>query len=89
MRTPAVVNPAMTFRSAERSHDYHAAMHEVAERLERLLTLFVLLVLGIALLLMHRRIRIPRTLLPAWQPRLFIGRDRDPPSLGMLCVIRC
>lgn len=40
---------AMTFRSAERSHDYHAAMHEVAERLERLLTLFVLLMLGIAL----------------------------------------
>lgn len=40
---------AMTFRSAERAHEYHAAMHEVAERLERLLTLFVLLVLGIAL----------------------------------------
>jgi NhaP-type Na+/H+ or K+/H+ antiporter len=40
---------AMTFRAAERSHDYHAAMHEVVERLERLLTLFVLLVLGIAL----------------------------------------
>jgi sodium/hydrogen antiporter len=40
---------AMTFRSAERSHDYHAAMHDVAERLERLLTLFVLLMLGIAL----------------------------------------
>jgi sodium/hydrogen antiporter len=40
---------AMTFRSAERSHDYHAAMHEVVERLERLLTLFVLMVLGIAL----------------------------------------
>ena len=40
---------AMTFRSAERSHDYHAAMHDVAARLERLLTLFVLLVLGIAL----------------------------------------
>lgn len=45
----AVFACAMTFRSAERSHDYHAAMHEVAERLERLLTLFVLLVLGIAL----------------------------------------
>src|SRR6478609_10448546 len=45
----AVFTCAMTFRSAERSHDYHAAMHEVAERLERLLTLFVLLVLGIAL----------------------------------------
>lgn len=40
---------AMTFRSAERAHEYHAAMHEVTERLERLLTLFVLLVLGIAL----------------------------------------
>jgi NhaP-type Na+/H+ or K+/H+ antiporter len=40
---------AMTFRAAERSHDYHASMHEVVERLERLLTLFVLLVLGIAL----------------------------------------
>ena len=40
---------AMTFRSAERSHDYHAAMHEVVERLERLFTLIVLLVLGIAL----------------------------------------
>ena len=45
----AVFVCAMTFRSAERSHEYHAAMHEVAERLERLLTLFVLLVLGIAL----------------------------------------
>jgi sodium/hydrogen antiporter len=45
----AVFVCAMTFRSAERDHDYHAAMHEVAERLERLLTLFVLLVLGIAL----------------------------------------
>jgi NhaP-type Na+/H+ or K+/H+ antiporter len=45
----AVFACAMTFRSAERSHDYHAAMHEVVERLERLLTLFVLLVLGIAL----------------------------------------
>lgn len=45
----SVVACAMTFRSAERSHDYHAAMHDVAERLERLLTLFVLLVLGIAL----------------------------------------
>lgn len=40
---------AMTFRSAERTHDYHAAMHEVTERLERLLTLGLLLALGIAL----------------------------------------
>ncbi|HWM73469.1 MAG TPA: cation:proton antiporter [Nocardioides sp.] len=40
---------AMTFRAQERSHDYHEVMHEVVERLERLLVLFVLLVLGIAL----------------------------------------
>lgn len=40
---------AMTFRSAERAHDYHASMHEVTERLERLLTLGLLLALGIAL----------------------------------------
>ncbi len=45
----AVFACAMTFRSAERSHDYHASMHEVTERLERLLTLFLLLMLGIAL----------------------------------------
>lgn len=45
----AVFACAMTFRSAERSHEYHASMHEVTERLERLLTLFLLLVLGIAL----------------------------------------
>lgn len=47
------------------------------------------LVLGIALLLARPGVRIPRTLLPAWQPLPFTGRDRDPPSLGMLCVIRC
>lgn len=45
----AVFACAMTFRSGERSHDYHASMHEVTERLERLLTLFLLLMLGIAL----------------------------------------
>jgi NhaP-type Na+/H+ or K+/H+ antiporter len=40
---------AMSFRSAERAHEYHAAMHQVVERLERLLTLVVLLGLGVAL----------------------------------------
>ena len=45
----AVFACAMTFRSAERAHDYHASMHEVVEHLERLLTLFLLLMLGIAL----------------------------------------
>lgn len=47
------------------------------------------LVLAIALLLTRRGVRIPRTLLPAWRSAVFIGRDRDPPRLGMLCVIRC
>ena len=45
----AVFAGAMTLRSAERTHDYHALMHEVIERLERLLTLVVLLMVGISL----------------------------------------
>lgn len=45
----AVFAAAMTLRSSERHHDYHAAMHEVTERLERLLTLILLLALGVAL----------------------------------------
>ena len=39
----------MTLRSAERGHQYHAHMHQSSERLERLLTLVVLLLLGVAL----------------------------------------
>lgn len=45
----AVFACAMTLRSAERNHGYHAIMHQLVERLERLLTLVVLLLLGIAL----------------------------------------
>jgi NhaP-type Na+/H+ or K+/H+ antiporter len=45
----AVFACAMAMRSAERSHDYHRAMHDVVERLERLFTLLILLLLGIAL----------------------------------------
>jgi NhaP-type Na+/H+ or K+/H+ antiporter len=45
----AVFSCAMTIRSAERSHEYHALMHQVVERLERLLTLLVLLFLGFGL----------------------------------------
>ena len=45
----AVFACAMTLRAAERGSDYHAHMHESIERLERLLTLVVLLLLGIAL----------------------------------------
>jgi NhaP-type Na+/H+ or K+/H+ antiporter len=45
----AVFACAMAMRSAERRHDYHRAMHDVIQRLERLFTLLVLLALGIAL----------------------------------------
>lgn len=39
---------ALTLRSAERHHEFQSAMHSVIERLEVLLTLAVLLMLGIA-----------------------------------------
>ncbi|CAB4685469.1 MAG: sodium:proton antiporter [Actinobacteria bacterium] len=44
----AVFTCAMAMRASERAHDYHRSMHEVVERLERLMTLAVLLFLGIA-----------------------------------------
>jgi len=44
----AVFTCAMAMRASERAHDYHRAMHEVVERLERLFTSVVLLFLGIA-----------------------------------------
>lgn len=44
----AVFACAMTLRSFERMNSYHALMHAVVERLERLLTLVVLLLLGVA-----------------------------------------
>ena len=45
----AVFAAAMTLRSAERGHEYHAYMHQMIERLELLLTLVVLLLLGLSL----------------------------------------
>ncbi|XGX78131.1 K(+)/H(+) antiporter NhaP2 [Terrabacter sp. BE26] len=39
----------MTLRAAERNHHYHRSMHEVVQRLERLLTLIILLVLGMGM----------------------------------------
>lgn len=45
----AVFTCGLAMRSAERGHEYHALMHQVVERLERLLTLVVLLLLGISL----------------------------------------
>lgn len=47
------------------------------------------LLLAIALLLARHAIAIPRWLLPTWTQPVFIGRDRDPPDLLRLCVIRC
>lgn len=48
-----------------------------------------LLALGLALLLLRRGVRDLRLSLPAWRPLELIGRDRDPPDLLRLCVIRC
>jgi NhaP-type Na+/H+ or K+/H+ antiporter len=45
----AVFTCALALRSAERGSHYHVHMHGVIERLERLLTLIVLLLLGVAL----------------------------------------
>lgn len=44
----AVFACAMGLRAAEHRHDYHRDMHDVVQRLERLLTLLVLLLLGIS-----------------------------------------
>ncbi len=44
----AVFVAAMTLRASERHHEFQSAMHSVVERLEVLLTLTVLLVLGVA-----------------------------------------
>ncbi|WP_153504943.1 cation:proton antiporter [Cumulibacter manganitolerans] len=44
----AVFTAAMTLRASERSHYYHELMHQVIERLERLMTLLLLLFLGYA-----------------------------------------
>lgn len=53
------------------------------------LAVLTALLVGIGLLLARRRVRIPRPLLPTWPLSVFIGRDRDPPELLQLCVIRC
>jgi NhaP-type Na+/H+ or K+/H+ antiporter len=45
----AVFACALTMRAGERRHEYHVHMHQVVERLERLLTLAVLLLLGVAM----------------------------------------
>jgi len=44
---------------------------------------------GLALLLLRRGGWIARTLLPSWSATTCRGRDRDPPDLLRLGVIRC
>ncbi|MCW2608111.1 MAG: putative sodium/proton antiporter [Frankiales bacterium] len=45
----AVFVAAVTIRSSERFHGYHVVLHDFVEQVERLLTVLVLLLLGIAL----------------------------------------
>ena len=81
----AVFACALTLRSAERGHSYHEHMHAMIERLERLLTLVVLLLLGMSLtngLLIHltwQGVVLGLTLLLVIRPisgvvALFVGR---------------
>jgi hypothetical protein len=47
------------------------------------------LVLAFALLLLRRCIPLLRTMLPSFQHPILLSRERDPPDLLRLCVIRC
>ena len=45
----AVFACGMAMRAAERQHEYHREMHQVIEQLERLVTLLILLMIGVAM----------------------------------------
>jgi len=45
----AVFVAAVTIRNSERFHDYHVVLHHFVEQIERLLTVLVLLLIGLAL----------------------------------------
>jgi hypothetical protein len=47
------------------------------------------LVLAFALLLLRRCIPLLRTMLPTFRHPVLLSRERDPPDLLRLCVIRC
>jgi|TARA_B100000678_G_scaffold267801_1_gene253638 hypothetical protein len=57
--------------------------------LELCLAILAGFLLGVALLWGRRCIRLARGTLQRWSLPVFIGRDRDPPDLRRLCVIRC
>lgn len=44
---------------------------------------------ALALLLIGRRLPVLRTMLPTFRHPVLLSRDRDPPDLLRLCVIRC
>jgi hypothetical protein len=47
------------------------------------------LILGLALLLLCGGVRVLRATMPTWRHPVLLGRDRDPPDLLRLCVVRC
>jgi len=57
--------------------------------LELCLAILAGFLLGVALLLGRRSLRLARGTLQKWSLPVLIGRDRDPPDLRRLCVIRC
>jgi len=85
-----------TESQADTGAGYHAGAVEVEEPsgdgmglLGLCLAVLGGLLSGLALLLLRRGGWIPRTLLPSWSATAFRGRDRDPPDLLRLGVIRC
>jgi len=46
-------------------------------------------VLALVLLLLRRGVRLLSATEPVWRPIALFSRDRDPPDLLRLCVIRC
>lgn len=53
------------------------------------LALLAGLLLGLALLFGRRRVALPDTMLPRFVKPPLLTRDRDPPDVLRLCVIRC
>ncbi|HWJ65108.1 MAG TPA: DUF6153 family protein [Nocardioides sp.] len=77
----------------------HHAMHESpadhtpapgddGELVGMCLAVLAAALLGIVTLLVRRGVPVPRAVLRAWSHPASTGRDRDPPDLLRLCVIR-
>lgn len=70
-------------------HQTQAPNDEGGSALGLCLAILTGLVLGFALLMASRGIRIFRNLRPTWPNQVLYARDRDPPDLLQLCVTRC